>query len=166
MAGMQGVVRGVVDVDQHGVEASSGLVGVEAVPGRHREEVAVHEPGARVLGQLGTAGHQIRTVPTDHLVQCVDDEHLADPVVRDDGAGRPPEPQPADHDVEVVGDRREHGEPQRGQGHLGRGEEAGHEVLLAQPHLVHLDAERRLDPPAQRDLPHGGLGPGQLLDPR
>ena len=76
-----------------------------------------------------------------------------------------PSPSPPTTTSTRSGTGREHGQPEGGQRHLGRGEQAGHEVLLTQPHLVDLDPERRLDPPAQHDLAHRRRRPRQLLDP-
>src|SRR6476619_1914328 len=58
------------------------------------------------------------------------------------------------------------GQAEPGQLDLGDGEEAGHEVLVAELHLEDVHVERRLAAPPEADLTHRGLPPGQLLEAR
>src|SRR6476619_3306950 len=58
------------------------------------------------------------------------------------------------------------GQAEPGQLDLGDGEEAGHEVLVAELHLEDVHVERRLAAPPEADLTHRGLPPGQLLKAR
>ena len=48
VAGVQHVPRGVVDVEQHGVHALRAVGAERTGPAGEREEVALHQPGARV----------------------------------------------------------------------------------------------------------------------
>ena len=55
-------------------------------------------------------------------------------------------------------------EAQPGQFDLGHGEQAGHEVVVPEPHLEDIHVERRLTPPAEADLAHRRLAPVELLE--
>jgi hypothetical protein len=151
----------VVDVEQHRVEAPP----VAGEAGRVRaagEEVAVDEPAAGVAGQRRGVGQQPAPVPGDHLVERLHHDQRPHPVVRERGAGGVAEAEAADHHVEVgavQGAQRE-----VGQRDLGDREQAGHQELVAQLDLVHLDVERRLAAAAQADLAHRRRLPGELFE--
>src|SRR5260370_32380078 len=72
------------------------------------------------------------------------------------------EPQSAEDDVEVGTDRL--GEAEARERLLGHGKQARHQELVAELYLVHVDIQGRLDPPAQTDDPHAGLGPVEFLE--
>jgi hypothetical protein len=112
--------------------------------------------------QSGGVREQLPLVPRDDGTQRLDDRDGSDPLVLEGGDGGVAETEAADDDVEMLSaDRRE---PEPGQLDLGNGEEARHEELLAELHLVDVDEEGRLEPAPQADLPQRGLLPVDLLE--
>src|SRR5699024_6504190 len=73
------------------------------------------------------------------------------------------EPEPADQDVQVAPVQRGQGEG--GQCPFGDGEQAGHQVLLAQPHLVDLGLRGQVVAAAQTDLTDRCLLEVELFEP-
>ncbi|GAB3855573.1 hypothetical protein GCM10027610_089080 [Dactylosporangium cerinum] len=123
----------------------------------------MHEPAARVVRQRARQRQQAAPVPADDRVQVVDDQQRLDPRVFEGGVGGVAEAEPADDDLERTAGQR--GQSQRREGDLSDGEEAGHEVFVAELHLVHLDLEGRIPPTAEADLADRGLLPVELFEP-
>jgi hypothetical protein len=157
------VPRGVVDVHDHRVEEAPRLVGVEAGPVAHREEVAVHEAAPRVGDEHRTDRHEAPAVPVDDGLERVDDDQLADARVDEDLLGGVAQAETADRDVEVGAVQPREGEPRHLD--LGHREQARHEELVTELHLEDVLAAGGVPPSAQAHLAEGRLAPAQLLEP-
>ena len=142
-----------------------GHVGRERRLRRDRaKKSASHEPAARVAGELARrAGSSSRSCQEMTVAERLDDLQRAHPRVGERRPRGAAEAEPADHDVEVVARQLR---PARASASaiLGDGEQARHEELLAEPHLVDVDVERRVAPPAQADLAHRRRLPVELLE--
>ena len=103
-------------------------------------------------------------MPRDDITQSLDHVQRSNSGVGEHRAGGVAKPQATDHDVERVTVNRR--QPEGRQRDLGDGEQARHEVLVAELDLVDLDPKRGLDPAPQGDLPHRRGPPGQLLEPQ
>ena len=156
VAGVQHVVGGVVDVEQHDVDRTQ--------PARRRigEEVALDEHASRVVREPCGVREQTSPVPADDLGQRVDDAQGPHPVVLEGGERRAAQTQATDHDVEVAAVVS--GETKPGQLRLGDGEQARHEELLTEPHLVDVHVQRRLTPTPQDQFAHAGRRDVELFD--
>jgi hypothetical protein len=152
----------VVDVEQQRVPPVGRGVRRRPAGTDGGEEVGGDERAARVVHERAGQRQQAALVPRDDGRQCLDDVHGAHPLVLQRGGRRAPEPQAADDDVEPVARQRR--QPQPGQLDLGHGEQARHQVLVAEQHLVHLDAGDGLAAPSQRDLAERGGLEVQLLE--
>jgi hypothetical protein len=164
VAQVQHVPGAVVDVDQQRVVPA---VRVRRVQGLSRadggEEVGRDQPRARVRRQLRRHREQARVVPADHLGQRLDHGQLRDPRVLQGGDRGVPQAQPADQHVEPVPVDGREAEP--GQLDLGDREQAGHQELVAELGLEHVDVQGGLAAPPQADLAHRRLAPVELLEP-
>src|SRR4029077_6417571 len=93
----------------------------------------------------------------------LDDVERPDPRVLQDGPGGVAEAEAADDDVEIgIGLR---GERQPGELDLRGGEEARHEVLVAEHRLVDVHEEGGLEAAPKADLPHRCAAAVELLEP-
>ncbi len=151
-----------VDVEQDHVVPLRDL-GAEPARPHSSEEVAVQEPGPRVLGQADRVRQQLTLVPVDDLGDGVDDGQRPHPGVVESGVSGVAEPEATDEYVEVAAVGLRQAQP--GELDLGDGEQAGHEVLVPELDLVHVDLQRRLHASAQADLAHRRLAPVELLEP-
>ena len=131
-----------VDVEQHGVD-------VESRRGQ-REEVVVHQLAARIAGERCPEWHEVAFVPVDDGRQRFDHAQRSHAWVVECGPGGVAEPQPADDDIE----RRVGGRCQTECRHrlLAVGDQAGHQPVLADLDLEHVDLERRFETATQADL--------------
>ena len=169
---VQEVRRRVVDVQQHGVEAPVGGLGIEGrlpfLRTRQREEIAVDEAAAGIRHQPGAQRHQATLMPLDDRLQVVDDDQGAHGIQFQRRAGGVAQPQTADHHVQPgfsgeVPRRRRQPEPRQRLLHLG--EEAAHQVGVAEDDLVHLEVVEGQDAAAAEDqLAERGLAVVEFLE--
>jgi hypothetical protein len=130
-----------------------GAAGSGPDPCGQREEVALHEPDPRVGRQTDRVGEQVPLVPADHLSQRLDDDQRTYACIRERGTRGVAEAEPAHEHLQLgPGDR---GQSEVRQLDLGDREQARHQELVAELHLVDVDLERRLESPAQADRPMG-----------
>src|SRR4030067_1077999 len=101
-------------------------------------------------------------MPSDDLAQSFDDVKGAHPGVSQDGVCGVAKAEPSDHDVEIWS--RDAGERELGQCDLGRGEEARHEELIAELHLVDVDLQTWFESTSQTNLAQGCRAPVELLE--
>ena len=138
-------------------------LGPERQPrGDHREEVTLHEVAARVVDERPGHREQLPFMPVDDLSERLDDPQRPHPRILEHRPGRVPETETTDDDIERI--TGQEGQGETGQLDLRHREQARHEVLLAQDHLVHVDLQRGLQPSPHADLPHGGRAPVELLE--
>jgi peptide subunit release factor RF-3 len=109
---------------------------------------------AGIRRHLGGQRKPLVLVPFDDLAQRLDDVQRTHPRVLQHGSRRVAQPEPANHDVQLATGQL--GEAEPGQLHLRACEQARHEELVAQLHLVHVDLQRRLQPSPQAQLTHRG----------
>ncbi|MFC5041683.1 hypothetical protein [Ornithinimicrobium kibberense] len=121
------------------------------------------EPAPGVGREPGPEGHQALPVPVEDRLEGVDDDEVGHPVVLEHGPGGVAQAEPAHDDPQTLA--LEAGEGQPGQLLLGHGEQARHEVLLAELDLVDLRPGHRLPPSPEAELVDRGLRPRQLLEP-
>ncbi len=152
VARVEEVARGVVDVEEDGLEAATGLRGIEARGGRGEgEEVAVDEAAAWIAGEHGAERDEAAPMPVDHGVEEIDDDQLADRRVLQRGDGGVTEPEAAHHHIARTGSER--GEAEIGEGDFDFVEEARHEEVLPELHLEDLEIiERPHAAPAQGEI--------------
>ena len=81
-------------------------------------------------------------MPADHGGERLDHDHPLDAGVGEGSRGGVPESQPTHEHVDAVGGAP--GQPETGEFDLSGGEQARHQELLAQLHLVDIDAQGRL----------------------
>src|SRR3546814_9191667 len=101
-------------------------------------------------------------MPLDHLAKGLDHVQRPDPLVLQGGTSGVAEAQPTDHHVELAAGHL--GQPEPGQSDLGHREDARHEVLVAEDHLVDVDLQRGLEPASHADVTHRRGAPADLLE--
>ena len=170
---MEVVPGRVVDVDEDRVPQVR-RTGCESLVARDdREEVAVNQMTPDIVRELGSEREEVILVPSDHLGEGFDDIERPDAAILEHGARGVSEPESTDEHIDGsvnrsvnrsgVGPHLTQAEPR--QRDLRRREQARHQELVAQLHLVDVDQERRLQAAAQHDLPHRRRTPIKLLEP-
>lgn len=131
-------VGGVVDVEEDEVVAAGVVGGVADA----LEEVVVDEGAAGVVHQLVGGGDEAFAVPGNDGLEVLDDIDAADAVVAEGGDGGVAEAEAADEDVaELIIVEGLQGE--LGEGGFAVVDDAGHEELAVEGHLVDLCAAER-----------------------
>ena len=157
VAGVQKVGRRMIDVHQE-------HVGCRALSGAHQlEEVGLSQRHPRVVDQPGGCGDQPATVPVDHGFDQLDHVEPGDPTVGQRGACGETQPQAADDHREVITGCCGQSEP--GQLFFDDREQAGHQELVAQFHLVDVHVHHGVASTPQADLTDRRLRPVQFLEP-
>lgn len=143
VTGVQYLAGRMVDVEQDGVETAVRFCRVEGPAlADTGEEVTVDEPAPRVTDQARPQRYEAALVPVDHFAEGVDHDQGTYPGVVEHRPCGAAEAEAADGHVQPgVRQRRE---AEAGECDLGRREEAGHEVLVAEFHLVHGVARHRV----------------------
>ena len=138
-------------------------VGPEARAARdHREEVSLDEGAPWIGCQFLAHRKQPTSVPTDDLVQRLDDTHGTHTGVAQDRMRGVAETEPSHHDVEVhAGDE---GERDVGECHLGHGEGARHEELVAELRLVDVGLQGRFESTSKADLAEASRSPVEFFE--
>ena len=154
------VARRVVDVDQDRVVARA--VG-RRLGAHEREEVVLDEHRARVVDQLGRDRQQLAPCQSMTAGSVSTTVSVATRGSCERGHRRVAEPEAADEHVQLVAVDDAETAPRELL--LGDREQARHQVLVAELHLVHVDVEHRLVPSPQRQLPHRGGLEIELLEP-
>jgi hypothetical protein len=126
------------------------------------EEVVQDQSRPGVPGEHSRDGQKASLVPVDHGRQGVDNGERAHPGVGQGSHRGIAEPEPADEHIQAIPLGRLESEGR--QFLLRHREQAGHEKILAELHLVHLDAENRFEAAAKAQVPHGGGLPVQLFE--
>ena len=128
---MEEIVRGVIDIEQDGVEATAGGGRIETVGGcGEGEEVGQHEAAARVFGKDRAERNETALVPFDDGIEGLDYDQFAHCGMLQRRDRRVAEPEPA-HD-DIPRSRIERREAEVGESDFDFVKEARHEELLAQ----------------------------------
>ena len=147
-----------VDIEQNGVEETTGSLGVKPAAGRRGEskEIGMDKAAAGISRELPAQWHEAAAVPANNGFQSLDDEQGADAGVIKSRDGRVTQAQAADHDI-VLADRKG-SQAEIGKGDLDLVEEAGHEKGVAEFHLENLDViEGSHAPAAEGQLAKRGM---------
>ena len=130
------VPRRVIDVQENGIEAASGLSGVEALGGGQYKEISLDQVAERIAVQFPSEGDHFPRVPADDLWKSFHDQEVPDAIVVENRPSGVSQPQPAHHHGEICSVGRQAGEGKVREGDLHRGEEAGHEIAGPKDDLV------------------------------
>jgi hypothetical protein len=160
---VQEVSRRVIDIEEDGVEAAARCLRIKTdITVGHGEEVASLQANSWIGHQFGGVGKQRMLMPADDLRECFHHDERMNAGIVERRLRCIAEPQSPDDDIEVGIDRL--GQAEARERYLGHGEQARHQELVAELDFVHVDVQGRLDPPAQADDPHAGLGPVEFLE--
>ena len=139
VARMQQVARGMIDIDQHRIEAAAWCLRIESIDGvRHREEIAMDQPAARIRRQVRPKRQQAALVPFDHLGQRIDHDERSHPRIFQHRLRGVTKPEPANDHIEVRSLQRRQSQPR--QRNLRGREQARHQKLVAEFYFIDVDA--------------------------
>jgi hypothetical protein len=128
------ILRGVVDVQQNGMEASARIVGIESLRSCESKEVTWKVAAARVRGELGTERDETLFVPGDDLGKDLDHVECIDALVLEGCLSGVAQSQSAHHDIKFG--FIEESQSEVCEGDLHGGEETRHEITGSEDDLV------------------------------